>query len=401
MTERHAILMIEDTPALARTYQGFLRDESYDLQHVESGEEGLEVIARNAPNALLLDLRLPGMDGMEVLRKLRSKGAEFPIIVITAHGSLTTAVEAMRDGASDFLVKPFTAERLKVTLRNLLEKQDLKQTVKSYEAALNRGSFQDFIGSSIVMQGVYRLIEGAAGSRATVFITGESGTGKEVAARAIHSLSPRCDRPFVALNCAAIPRDLMESEIFGHVKGAFTGASAQRDGAADRADGGTLFLDELCEMAPDLQTKLLRFVQTGTFRKVGGDEERQVDVRFVCATNRDPLIEVQEGRFREDLYYRLHVVPIHLPPLRERGEDILEIAEGLLTRFAEEEGKRFSGFQEDARQVLLSYLWPGNVRELENVIRNAVVLNDADCMKTKKKFYSGLISGENQYLQLC
>jgi two-component system repressor protein LuxO len=228
------------------------------------------------------------------------------------------------------------------------------------------------------MQGVYRTIESAAPSRATVFVTGESGTGKELCAEAIHAESPRRDRPFIALNCAAIPRDLMESEIFGHVKGAFTGAAGRRDGAASRADGGTLFLDEICEMDLDLQSKLLRFVQTGRFQRVGDSKEEQVDIRIVCATNRNPLDEVKAGRFREDLFYRLNVIPVHLPPLRDRGDDILAIAAELLRRMAREEDKDFSGFARPAADALLAWLWPGNVRELANVIRNVVVLNNGD-----------------------
>jgi len=228
------------------------------------------------------------------------------------------------------------------------------------------------------MQTVYRIIDSAAPSTATVFITGESGTGKELCAAAIHRQSPRRDGPFVALNCGAIPRDLMESEIFGHVRGAFTGAAKDRLGAAGQADKGTLFLDEIGEMDLELQTKLLRFVQTGTYQKVGDTRLNAVDVRFVCATNRDPLKEVAEGRFREDLYYRLHVIPIHMPALRERAEDVLPLAHHFLMRLAQEEGKGFRGFAPDVEEILLAYQWPGNVRQLQNVIRNVVVLQKGE-----------------------
>jgi len=231
------------------------------------------------------------------------------------------------------------------------------------------------------MQAVYRIIDAAAPSKATVFITGESGTGKEVCAEAIHKQGQRRKAKFVALNCAAIPRDLMESEIFGHVKGAFTGASSDRQGAASQADGGTLFLDEVCEMDLDLQSKLLRFIQTGTFQKVGGNKVESVDVRFVCATNRVPLDEVNEGRFREDLYYRLHVVPLHLPPLRERGDDIIEIAKQFLTAYSEEESKNFKRFSPESEVIFRRYDWPGNVRQLQNVIRNIVVLHDQEIVE--------------------
>ena len=235
---------------------------------------------------------------------------------------------------------------------------------------------EGFVGASVTMQSVYRTIETAAPSRATIFITGESGTGKELCAEAIHRLSGRQRQQLVALNCAAIPKDLMESEIFGHVKGAYTGAVSERIGAAGRAHGGTLFMDEVCEMELELQSKLLRFLQTGCFQKVGSSVTEQVDVRIVCATNRDPLQEVAAGRFREDLYYRLHVIPLHLPPLRERGDDVLRIAEVFLQDFSREEGKRFLRFSEPARKALLSYPWPGNIRQLQNVIRQIVVLHD-------------------------
>jgi len=238
-----------------------------------------------------------------------------------------------------------------------------------------RSGFHSFIGSSPAMRAMYELIERAGPSKASVFVTGDSGTGKELTAEALHKESARSEGPFVAINCAAIPKDLMESEIFGHIKGAFTGASANRQGAASRANGGTLFLDEIGELSLDLQTKLLRFVQTGIVQKVGSGTDEVVDVRFICATNRDPLAEVQAGRFREDLYYRLHVIPIHLPPLRERGDDILAIADHFLNRYSREETKYFEGFDDAVTQLLLTYDWPGNVRQLQNVIRNVVVLN--------------------------
>jgi two-component system repressor protein LuxO len=247
--------------------------------------------------------------------------------------------------------------------------------VEAYRSEYERDQFHAFIGGSRAMQAVYRIIESVGSSKASIFITGESGTGKELCAEAIHAESPRRNGPFVAVNCAAIPRELMESEIFGHVKGAFTGAQRNRDGAASQADGGTLFLDEVCEMDLELQSKLLRFIQTGSFQRVGASEQTSVDVRFICATNRDPLDEVRKGRFREDLYYRLHVIPLPMPPLRERDDDMLTIARRFLAQFAAEEDKEFPGFARDAEAVILGYDWPGNVRELQNVIRQVVVLN--------------------------
>ena len=280
----------------------------------------------------------------------------------------------MQAGAEDFLVKPFDQNRLLVTLRNQIEKQRLASVLQTYRDS-DRPGLEGMIGRSLAMQALYKTVEAAAPSKATVFIKGETGTGKELCAEAIHRLSPRARKPFVALNCAAIPKDLLESEIFGHVAGAFTGASKDRAGAASQADGGTLFLDEICEIDFDLQAKLLRFIQLETFRRVGGSKTEQADIRFVCATNRDPLAEVRAQRFREDLYYRLHVIPVEMPPLRERDEDVLLLAEHFLEHFSRRDGKAFSGFDDTARQALQAYSWPGNVRELQNAIQQAVVLN--------------------------
>ena len=378
MPSRHRVLLVEDTTSLARVYVEYLRKEPYEVTQVETGAAALAEIEARTPDAILLDLALPDMNGLEILKRVRSQELPVAVVVITAHGSIATAVEAMRAGAYDFLVKPFSADRLVVTLRNAVERQRLARMVESLKEDFGRDQYFGFIGSSLPMQAVYRIVDSAAGSKATIFITGESGTGKEVCAQAIHQRSPRGREPFVALNCAAIPHDLMESEIFGHVKGAFTGAIAEREGAAARANGGTLFLDEICEMDLDLQSKLLRFVQTGSFVKVGGRATEKVDVRFICASNKDPLKEVEAGRFREDLYYRLHVIPVHLPALRERDEDVLVIARHFLVAFAKEEGKRFERFAPEVEAVLRGYHWPGNVRQLQNVLRNVIVLNDGE-----------------------
>ncbi len=377
MSDRSKILLVEDTPALARTYCGYLRNEPVEINHVETGQAALDALRREVPDAMLLDLKLPDMDGLDILRTLSADLQACPVIVITAHGSVNTAVEAMQAGAADFLVKPFNAERLKVTLRNQLEKRQLTEIVKTFEETKSRPEFEGFLGSSLIMQSIYHAIQSAAASDATVFITGESGTGKEVCAAAVHNRSKRRNGPFVPINCAAIPADLIESEIFGHVKGAFTGAVADRKGAAETADGGTLFLDEICEMDVSLQSKLLRFVQTGSFTKVGSSTSQTVDIRIICATNRDPLTEVHAGRFREDLYYRLHVIPLTLPPLRDRGDDVVEIARHCLAAYADQEAKNFADLDADAAAALLAYSWPGNVRELQNVIHQTVVMHDA------------------------
>jgi DNA-binding NtrC family response regulator len=367
------VLVVEDEPQLGSLYAAYLEREGIDPQIVDSGTAALAAAADKAYDVVLLDINLPDMNGLEVLRSLAGRANGPTVIVITALGSINLAVEAMRAGAYDFLVKPFTAERFLVTLRNALERQRLATLVETFRE--ERDGYCGFLGSSQAMQAVYRIIDSAASSKATVFVTGESGTGKELCAEAVHRMSPRRERPFIAINCAAIPKDLMESEIFGHVKGAFTGAISDHDGAAKRANGGTLFLDEICDMDPNLQTKLLRFVQTGTFTPVGGSTVQRVDVRFVCATNRDPLVEVEAGRFREDLYYRLHVIPIEMPPLRERGEDVRKLAEAFLDAMAAEEGKTFEGLSEEAAALIQAYDWPGNIRQLQNVMRSVVVLN--------------------------
>jgi len=375
-SNRRRVLLVEDAAPMARVYREYLREEPYQVVHAETGTGALEILDGDPPpEAVILDLKLPDMNGMDILRHVRERAVPPSVVVITAHGSINTAVEAMREGAYDFLVKPFNADRLVFTLRNALERQHLNEVVRTYRETFERSEFCGFIGSSLPMQAVYRTIDSAAPSKATVFITGESGTGKEVCADAIHQRSPRYDKTFIALNCAAIPGELMESEVFGHVKGAFTGAVAERQGAAALAAGGTLFLDEICEMDMNLQAKLLRFVQTGSYQKIGSSKVEKVDVRFVCATNREPWAEVEAGRFREDLYYRLHVIPIHLPALRERDDDVVAIARHFLVVFAREEGKAFAGISPEAEEAIAGFDWPGNVRQLQNAIRNVVVLN--------------------------
>ncbi|MEA1938288.1 MAG: sigma-54 dependent transcriptional regulator [Pseudomonadota bacterium] len=376
LSSPHPVLLVEDTPSLARMYIEYMKREPYDVTHVETGGDALKSINDHMPRIVLLDLKLPDMDGMDILKEIKAMDAPCSVVVITAHGSVKVAVEAMRGGAFDFLVKPFNADRLLVTMRNALDRQRLVEIVETYEQDFARRRYHGFIGSSLAMQAVYRIIDSAAASKATVFITGESGTGKEVCAEAIHRQSPRAAGPFIAINCGAIPHDLMESELFGHVKGAFTGAISDRDGAAGRAHGGTLFLDEICELDLDLQTKLLRFIQTGTITKVGGSRLEKVDIRILCSTNKNPWNEVEAGRFREDLYYRLHVIPIVLPPLREREDDVIDIARTFLTEYAREEGKSFDSFAPEVEAALHNHLLPGNIRQLQNIIRNVVVLHE-------------------------
>ncbi len=377
MRDIPSVLLIEDAAPQAALYQQYLKDVMIELSCVSTGKDAMISIARNPPELVLLDLKLPDMDGQDILRWLQDKEYACSVIVITGHSSVDVAVDVMRVGASDFLEKPVTASRLKTTVKNSLERSRLQHIVDDYQSAFERKGYHGFIGSCLPMQAVYTILDAAASSKATVFITGESGTGKEVCAEAIHAQGDRAAKPFIALNCGAIPHDLMESEIFGHVKGAFSGALSDRQGAASLADGGTLFLDEIGEMNLDLQTKLLRFVQTSSFQKVGGSKLEKVDVRFICATNRDPLEAVNNGQLREDLYYRLHVIPVHLPPLRDRNDDVMEIARHFLACYTKEEGKDFKEFSTEVESIMVRYPWPGNVRQLQNVIRNITVLHNA------------------------
>ncbi|BAJ01487.1 sigma-54-dependent transcriptional regulator [Shewanella violacea] len=372
------VLLVEDSMSLGALYTEYLRSEGAKVTHVNHGEDALTELMTWQPDLLVLDIKLPDMSGMDILQKVQAQYPDTTVIMITAHGTIDLAVESMKSGAFDFIIKPFDAKRLSITVRNALKQRQLVNLVANYENSLPKANYMGFIGESLAMQTVYKTIDCVANSKASAFIIGESGTGKEVCAQAIHHAGNRRDKPFIALNCASIPKDLIESEIFGHTKGAFTGAIANRDGAATRAHGGTLFLDEVCEMDLELQSKFLRFIQTGIFQRVGGTKEEKVDVRFVSATNRIPWDEVKLGRFREDLFYRLHVIPIELPALRVRGKDVMLLAQKFLKEYNAEEGKLFKSFTSDAKKILQAYHWPGNVRQLQNVIRQMVVLNSSD-----------------------
>ncbi|MEP4148306.1 MAG: sigma-54 dependent transcriptional regulator [Halioglobus sp.] len=374
------VLMVEDSPSLTEVYKAYLSGTDYEVVCVDTLGQAHATLGAYQPDIILLDIELPDGSGMDFLAEAQAQESPPKVVIMTAHGTSDMAVDAIRLGAFDFLTKPFDSARLRVTLDNAASQLRLGQKVNEL-ASLERDRYGDFIGKSLAMQSVYKTIDSLAASDATGFIVGESGTGKELAAEAIHRKSPRRNKEFIAINCGAIPAELMESELFGHVKGAFTGASANREGAASVANGGTLFLDEICEMSLELQKKLLRFIQTGTFRKVGSNILEQVDVRFVCATNRDPLAEVREGRFREDLFYRLHVVPVRMPPLREREGDVMMIATHFLQTFARKEGKRFEGFSTSAKEALQRYPWPGNVRQLQNAMQQLVVLNDGQIVE--------------------
>jgi len=368
------ILLIEDTPSLQMIYASALTRAGYEVVACGTAAEGMAEFRKLRAPVVLLDLMLPDRTGLELMQDFLEMEPQTCVTVITANGSINKAVEMMRAGAHEFLVKPFDDQRLLAAVENA--RRSLVHRVPAKPEAAEPAVLAPFIGRSPAMLAVYDKIRSVARSMATVFITGESGTGKELCAEAVHTTSSRARGPFIALNCGAIPIDLLESEVFGHLRGSFTGAISDKIGAAAAADGGTLFLDEICEMDLNLQTKLLRFLQTSTITPVGATKPRKVNVRIICATNRNPLEEVRRGNFREDLYYRLHVVPIHLPPLRVRGEDVIEIAETMVAKMAAEEGHVFHGLDAPVRDLFRSLPWPGNVRQLINVLRNVVVLND-------------------------
>jgi DNA-binding NtrC family response regulator len=367
------VLIVDDDPASRRLLEVRLRPLECDVATAGNGELALGAIRKDLPDLVLLDLQMPRMGGIEVLRALRKEGINVPTIVITAHGSIETAVEAMKEGAYDFITKPIDANHFDIVVRKALEREGLKRELELFSEDADK-RYRLIIGDSEKMKKAVDTARKAAASKATVLLLGESGTGKEVFARAIHNWSDRKNQPFVAINCVGLSKELLESELFGHEKGAFTGADQQKKGKMELANGGTVFLDEIGDVSQELQTKLLRFLQEREFDRVGGTRPIKVDVRIVAATNRDLEGAIKEGRFREDLYHRLNVVPIRLPPLRERAQDIAPLSQYFLHRFSLESKKSFAEIAKDALAKLASYDWPGNVRELANTIERAVVL---------------------------
>ena len=374
MTAGARVLIVDDDAPARRLLQVRLRALGCEVAMAGDGQEAMVEIKKHEPALMLLDLQMPKMGGIEVLRRLRSAGTVFPVVVITAHGSIESAVEAMREGAYDFITKPLDANHFDIVVRKALERETLKRRWELLaEETDNRHRL--IIGQSKQMADAVDTARKAAMSNATVLLLGESGTGKEILARAIHNWSERRSQPFVAINCVGLSKELLESELFGHEKGAFTGAEQLKKGKMELANGGTVFLDEIGDMSAELQTKLLRFLQEREFDRVGGRDPIRVNVRIVAATNRDLEAAVKENRFREDLYHRLNVIPIILPPLRERKADIAPLAEYFLRRYAAESKKQFTEVTEDALAKLSAFHWPGNVRELANVIERAVVLS--------------------------
>src|SRR6187431_2375278 len=379
-----SILIADDDAVARRLVENMVQKCGYEAVVVDSGDAAVAALtAPDAPaiDAVILDLVMPGLDGMGVLAKIREAGNTVPVIVQTAHGGIDNVVSAMRAGAVDFVVKPVGAERLQVSLRNALEKSALEDELgrikRSQSGTL---SFKDIVTRSPKMLAVLRGAEKAAGSNIPVLVDGESGVGKELIARAIHGQGERRAKPFIAVNSGAIPDNLVESILFGHEKGAFTGATERHTGKFVEASGGTLFLDEVGELPPAAQVKLLRAIQEGQVDPVGGRKPIKVDVRIISATNRNLIADVKTGRFREDLFYRLHVFPITVPPLRDRPEDIPELVRHFLARIAAEEGKRVRAVSAEALALLGQHRWPGNVRQLENTVFRAVVLAEGDCI---------------------
>jgi len=373
------VLVIDDEAGLRHTLLLILRDEGYRVTVADDGESGLRTALAEQPDLILCDIRMPRMGGLDFLQRYQDGGGTGLVIMMSAYGALETAVEAMRRGAYDYISKPFNADEVLLTLRKAEEREQLRREVARLKREVGEvEGFEGVVGKSEAMREVMELAMRVAPFPSTVLLTGESGSGKEAVARAVHRASPRRDRGFVAVNCGAIPENLLESELFGHEKGAFTGADRAREGVFEEADGGTLFLDEIGELSVQLQVKLLRVLQERTIRRVGGSGERPVDVRVLAATARDLVEQVKAGKFRDDLYYRINVVQIHLPPLRTRPEDVPLLAEHFLRRHAERLKVETPGLPRALLPVLAAYSWPGNVRELENVLERALILSGGE-----------------------
>jgi DNA-binding NtrC family response regulator len=371
---RSTILVVDDDPGILEAFEAFL-GKHHDILFAANGPDALRVLSTRDVNLVLLDIRLPGMDGMEVLRRMKELNDQTEVVIVTAIKSMKTAIEAIRLGASDYITKPFDTHEILSLINRVMEKQQLVKEVLYLRSEMARDHrFENLIGRNPRMQEIYSLISRIGDNNATVLLSGESGTGKEVLARAIHQHSNRSHRPFIAVNCAAIPADLLESELFGHEKGAFTGAVATKMGRFELATGGTLFLDEIGSMRLDLQAKILRALQEREIERVGGTRTIKIDVRVIAATNRDLKTAITEGTFREDLFYRLNVVPITIPPLRQRREDIPLLVQHFIAKYNREFARSVKGLSAGAMAALYHYSWPGNVRELENVVERALAL---------------------------
>jgi len=375
------ILIVEDEPKMLRLLELNLSEEGYAVQTAGDAETGLKLLRQDRIDLVITDLRLPGMNGLEFLQAVKRTDARIPVIVMTAYGSVETAVEAMKAGASDYVLKPFSLEEIKLIVGKELDVRHLREENRSLREALGRRlEFKNIVAHSAKMQEVLATVERVAPTHSTVLLGGESGVGKDLIARAIHQHSRRASGPFVKINCTAIPENLLESELFGYEKGAFTGAVSSKPGKFELADRGTIFLDEIGDVPGTIQVKLLRVLQDREFERLGGTKTCKVDVRVVAATNQDLRAALEEGTFREDLYYRLNVVPINIPPLRERKEDIPYLVDHFIERFRRDSGKPIRGITPAAQKLLMEFHWPGNVREVENIIERAVALSTGDML---------------------
>jgi DNA-binding NtrC family response regulator len=383
-TAAERVLIVEDDAAARVGLEQLVRSWGFTAESAKDGEDALEKVTSFRPAIVITDLVMPRMDGLGLLRALQQQGADATTLLLTAQGTVETAVEAMKEGAYDYLTKPVDIQRLKILLDKIVERLETLREVKSLRRQLREhGTFGTLIGNSPEMRKIYQVVEQAAPTSASVLITGESGTGKELVAQTIHQLSPRAAFQFIAINCAAIPETLLESEIFGHEKGAFTGAADRRQGCFELADRGTLFLDEIGEMTPATQVKLLRVLQEQKFRRLGGRTEQSVDVRIIAATNADPVEAVRQGKLREDLFYRLNVFSLRLPPLRERKEDLPLLIQSFINEFNARNQKAVAGVDHEAMRLLEQHTWPGNVRELRNVIERATILAPGQFIEAK------------------
>jgi DNA-binding NtrC family response regulator len=385
MTSHERILVVDDEEQMRDLLAKVLERKGYEVSVCGDGAEALALLEREPADLVITDVRMPGLNGMEALRAIKELNHEIVVLIMTAFGSIDQAVQAVKEGAYDYINKPFKIDEILLTIEKALEERHLRHEVTTLRQELRtRYHFENLIGKSRAMQEVFGLIEQVAGSRSTVMVYGKSGTGKELVAKAVHYNSPRSAKAFVAVNCAAIPAELLESELFGHEKGAFTGAIATKVGKFELATGGTLFLDEIGHMRLDLQAKILRALQEREVERVGGTRTIKIDVRVLAATNRDLKKAIEDGTFREDLYYRLNVVPITLPPLRQRREDIPLLVEHFIAKYNREFVRKVKGFSAGATAALYQYDWPGNVRELENVIERAVALAQSETISLRE-----------------
>ncbi len=382
LPEKKQVLIVDDEPNLRKILSAQLTRDGYDVMIAEDGAQGLTMLRENHIDMVITDLKMPKVDGMTLLKEALREDPELPVVMITAHGTVDTAVEALKSGAFDYLTKPFDKDEVRQIVAKALKTKELSGAEAS-ATPLATGARFGIIGSSPGITDLYNVLERVADTPTTVLITGESGTGKELVARALHDHSSRKDKPFIKVNCAAIPKELIESELFGYERGAFTGAVGSKPGRFELANGGTLFLDEIGEIPVEMQVKLLRALQESEFERVGGIKTMRVDVRLVAATNRDLKKLIANGSFREDLFYRLNVVPIRLPALRERSTDIPILVEHFLTKFNDRLKKHVNGVEQEAMDVLCNYSWPGNIRELENVVERAVLFCDANKVKSE------------------